>query len=120
MDHVLPAGKVFQAGTLAGNPLAVAAGTATLDELRDEPPTSMLERHGSRLEAGFREAAAARAACRSGSPGCGSMMTMFFQQGPEPVPVHGWRRASQSDTRPLRGLLLGHDRPRHLHALQPV
>ena len=36
MNHVLPAGKVFQACTLAGNPLAVAAGTATLEELRDQ------------------------------------------------------------------------------------
>jgi glutamate-1-semialdehyde 2,1-aminomutase len=97
MDHVLPAGKVFQAGTLAGNPLAVAAGTATLEELRDHPPYAQLERHGARLEAGFRAAAAA-----AGVPvwiaRVGSMMTMFFQQGPEPVPVTGWQAASQSDT----------------------
>ncbi len=38
MDHVLPAGKVFQAGTLSGNPLATAAGFATLRLLRDNPP----------------------------------------------------------------------------------
>ena len=38
MDHVLPAGKVFQAGTLSGNPLATAAGIATLKLLRDESP----------------------------------------------------------------------------------
>ena len=97
MNHVLPAGKVFQAGTLAGNPLAVAAGTATLEELRDHSPYAQLERHGSRLEAGFRAAAAA-----AGVPVCvarvGSMMTMFFQRGPEPVPVTGWQTASQSDT----------------------
>ena len=36
MDHILPAGKVFQAGTLSGNPLATAAGIATLKLLRDE------------------------------------------------------------------------------------
>ena len=97
MNHVLPAGKVFQAGTLAGNPLAVAAGTATLEELRDHSPYAQLERHGSRLEAGFRAAAAA-----AGVPvwvaRVGSMMTMFFQRGPEPVPVTGWQTASQSDT----------------------
>jgi glutamate-1-semialdehyde 2,1-aminomutase len=97
MDHVLPAGKVFQAGTLSGNPLAVAAGTATLDELRENPPYERLERHGARLEQGFREAAD-----RAGIPAWiarqGSMMTMFFQRGPQTVPVTGWKTASQSDT----------------------
>jgi glutamate-1-semialdehyde 2,1-aminomutase len=96
MDHVLPAGRVFQAGTLAGNPLAVAAGTATLETLRDEPPYGLLERHGAAVEAGFREAASA-----AGLPfwiaRVGSMMTIFFQSGPEPMPVRGWRTASLSD-----------------------
>jgi glutamate-1-semialdehyde 2,1-aminomutase len=96
MDHVLPAGKVFQAGTLAGNPLAVAAGTATLETLRDEPPYALLERHGAALEAGFRAAAEA-----AGLPvwiaRVGSMLTMFFQVGPQPMPVTGWKTASQSD-----------------------
>jgi glutamate-1-semialdehyde 2,1-aminomutase len=98
MDHVLPAGRVFQAGTLSGNPLAVAAGTATLEELREHPPYDALERHGARLESGFRDAAT-----RSGLPvwiaRVGSMMTMFFQAGPQPVPVTGWQTASQSDTK---------------------
>ncbi|MFM8495753.1 MAG: glutamate-1-semialdehyde 2,1-aminomutase, partial [Planctomycetia bacterium] len=58
MDHMLPAGKVFQAGTLSGNPRAGAAGTATLETLRDENPYPQLERLGSRLEAGFRAASA--------------------------------------------------------------
>ncbi|MFM8635201.1 MAG: glutamate-1-semialdehyde 2,1-aminomutase [Planctomycetia bacterium] len=97
MDHVLPAGRVFQAGTLSGNPLAVAAGTATLEELRDRPPYAQLERHGARLEQGFRDAAA-----EAGLPvwiaRVGSMMTMFFQKGPQPVPVTGWKTASRSDT----------------------
>jgi len=97
MDHVLPAGKVFQAGTLSGNPLAVAAGTATLDELREHPPYDQLERRGARLELSFREAAA-----RAGIPAWiarqGSMMTMFFQRGPQAVPVTGWKTASLSDT----------------------
>ena len=97
MDNVLPAGKVFQAGTLAGNPLAVAAGTATLEELRDHSPYPLLERHGARLEAGFRAAAAA-----AGVPVWiarrGSMMTMFFQQGAG-WPVVDWPTASMSDTR---------------------
>jgi glutamate-1-semialdehyde 2,1-aminomutase len=97
MDHVLPAGKVFQAGTLSGNPLAVAAGTATLEELRDRPPYAALDALGARLEAGFRTAAE-----RAGVPvwvaRVGSMMTMFFQRGPAVVPVTGWKTASASDT----------------------
>jgi glutamate-1-semialdehyde 2,1-aminomutase len=97
MDNVLPAGKVFQAGTLAGNPLAVAAGTATLEELSDHSPYPLLERHGARLEAGFRAAAAA-----AGVPVWiarrGSMMTMFFQPG-ESRPVVDWPTASMSDTK---------------------
>ena len=97
MDNVLPAGKVFQAGTLAGNPLAVAAGSATLEELRDHSPYPLLERHGARLEAGFRAAAAA-----AGVPVWiarrGSMMTMFFQQGAG-WPVVDWPTASKSDTK---------------------
>ena len=97
MDHVLPAGKVFQAGTLSGNPLAVAAGTATLEELRDHSPYAQLERHGARLEEGFR-AAAAQAGLTAWIARVGSMMTMFFQRGSQPVPVTGWKTASQSDT----------------------
>jgi glutamate-1-semialdehyde 2,1-aminomutase len=97
MDNVLPAGKVFQAGTLAGNPLAVAAGSATLEELSDHSPYPLLERHGARLEAGFRTAASA-----AGVPVWiarrGSMMTMFFQQG-ESRPVVDWPTASKSDTK---------------------
>ena len=96
MNHVLPAGKVFQAGTLAGNPLAVAAGTATIEQLRDDPPYELLERHGAALEAGFR-AAAGRAGQTAWLSRVGSMMTMFFQRGPEPMPVRGWQTASQSD-----------------------
>ena len=57
MNHVLPAGPVFQAGTLSGNPLATAAGIATLKVLRDEPPYERLERLGARLEAGLSAAA---------------------------------------------------------------
>lgn len=97
MDNVLPAGKVFQAGTLAGNPLAVAAGTATLEELSDHSPYPLLERHGARLEAGFRAAAAA-AGATVWIARRGSMMTMFFQPG-ESRPVVDWPTASMSDTK---------------------
>ncbi len=43
MDNVMPAGKVYQAGTLAGNPLATAAGTKTLELLVKNPPYNRLE-----------------------------------------------------------------------------
>src|SRR6516162_4541154 len=60
MRHVLPAGPVFQAGTLSGNPVAMAAGLATLEELRDRPPYAELDRLTAKLCDGL--AAAARAA----------------------------------------------------------
>lgn len=93
MDHVLPAGKVFQAGTLSGNPLATAAGIATLRELRDRPPYAQLEILSQRLAEGL-----AGAAARAGIAACvqrvGSMLTLFFQAGP----IRDWPSASRSDT----------------------
>lgn len=93
MDHVLPAGRVFQAGTLSGNPLATAAGIATLRLLRDDPPYARLERLGARLELGLH-----RAAEQAGIPHhvarIGSMMTFFFNS----CPVTDWDVASRSDT----------------------
>ncbi len=44
MKKVMPAGPVFQAGTLSGNPVAMAAGIATLSELKANPPYARLER----------------------------------------------------------------------------
>jgi len=93
MDHVLPAGRVFQAGTLSGNPLATAAGCAMLRALRDDPPYDRLERLGARLEAGLREASQ-----QAGIPHqlarVGSMMTLFFTA----EPVTDWPTASRCDT----------------------
>src|SRR5437870_800725 len=57
MKQVMPAGPVFQAGTLSGNPLAMAAGIATLQELRDHPPYARLEKLGAQLAAGLSEIA---------------------------------------------------------------
>src|SRR5262249_21633519 len=54
---VMPAGPVFRAGTLSGNPLAMAAGIATLEELRDHPPYDRLERLGASLAEGLHQAA---------------------------------------------------------------
>ena len=93
MDRVLPAGRVFQAGTLSGNPLATAAGIATLRLLRDDPPYARLERLGARLELGLHQAAE-----QAGIPHhiarVGSMMTFFFND----CLVTYWDVASRSDT----------------------
>ena len=93
MDHVLPAGKVFQAGTLSGNPLATAAGIATLEVLRDTNPYPRLEEVSARLADGLR-----RAADSAGAVCCltrlGSMMTLFFAAGE----VTDWASASRCDT----------------------
>src|SRR5207249_7429550 len=59
MRKVMPAGPVFQAGTLSGNPLAMAAGLATLQELREHPPYARLEQLSRKLAEGFDQAAAA-------------------------------------------------------------
>src|SRR5262249_46786402 len=57
MKRILPAGPVFQAGTLSGNPLAMAAGIATLQELRDHPPYARLDQLGKTLAEGLAQAA---------------------------------------------------------------
>ncbi len=93
MCNVLPEGKVFQAGTLSGNPLATAAGATTLRTLRDDPPYEKLEALASQLETGLREAATA-----AGVPHqlarVGSMLTLFFAD----EPVTGWQSAAKCDT----------------------
>ncbi len=93
MSHVLPAGSVFQAGTLSGNPLATAAGIATLKSLRDGRAYEQLQHASERLARGLLEAAqAAGAECSVAR--CGSMMTLFFSA----TPVTDWTTASQADT----------------------
>jgi glutamate-1-semialdehyde 2,1-aminomutase len=77
MDRVAPAGPVYQAGTLSGNPLAVAAGLATLQRLQTENPFDKLESLGARLERGVRDAAkGASVSLRINR--AGSMFTIFF------------------------------------------
>jgi glutamate-1-semialdehyde 2,1-aminomutase len=78
MEQVAPAGPVYQAGTLSGSPLAMAAGCAVLDVLAANPSLyADLERLGDRLERGFTEAAAgAEVRCVVGR--VGSMVTPFL------------------------------------------
>jgi glutamate-1-semialdehyde 2,1-aminomutase len=75
MAHIAPAGGVYQAGTLSGNPLAAAAGLATLEELVRNPPYDRLERISARLEAELRAALEGRGACVQR---VGSLLTVFF------------------------------------------
>jgi glutamate-1-semialdehyde 2,1-aminomutase len=93
MDHMLPAGKVFQAGTLSGNPLATAAGCAMLRALRDDPPYERLERMSARLEQGLAKAASA-AGLEHQLARIGSMLTLFFA----PQRITDWPSASRCDT----------------------
>jgi glutamate-1-semialdehyde 2,1-aminomutase len=94
MSKVMPAGPVFQAGTLSGNPLAMAAGLATLGELKENPPYARLEQLGRLIEDGLR-----RAARETGVPHhfarVGSMWTLFFSA----EPVTDYDAAKKSDTR---------------------
>jgi glutamate-1-semialdehyde 2,1-aminomutase len=93
MERVAPAGDIYQAGTLSGNPLAMAAGVATLAQLRDGAVYQTLEELGAQLEAGL-----AAAAAETGVPVAlqrvGSMMTMFFTPGE----VTDFASAKTSDT----------------------
>jgi glutamate-1-semialdehyde 2,1-aminomutase len=76
---VAPAGPVYQAGTLSGHPLAMAAGAATLRLLTPDRYEA-LEAVGARLEAGLRDAAAA-AGTPAGITRVGSLLTVFFRDG---------------------------------------
>jgi glutamate-1-semialdehyde 2,1-aminomutase len=95
MDMVAPLGPVYQAGTLSGNPLAMAAGLATLRYLRSHKSTlyNSLELLSARLVEGVVEAArdAGVSICCNR---VGSMFTWFFTAGP----VTDWTSAAKSDT----------------------
>src|SRR6185369_11547076 len=93
MDRVAPAGPIYQAGTLSGNPLAVAAGLASLRRLQSEKPFDRLEALGSRLERGLVDAAA-KARVDVQVNRAGSMFTLFFTN----KPVFDFDTAKTSDT----------------------
>ncbi len=94
MRKVMPAGPVFQAGTLSGNPVAMAAGIATLQELQANPPYSRLDQLGATLEAGIR-AAATEAGLPFQFNRIGSMWTPFFTS----TPVTDYDTAKTCDTK---------------------
>ncbi len=79
MQMVAPAGPMYQAGTLAGNPLAMSAGIATLDLIREQKVWQEMERRGCELDAGI-EAAAKKAGVPIQQTRVGTMRTTFFSE----------------------------------------
>jgi glutamate-1-semialdehyde 2,1-aminomutase len=92
MRQVAPQGPVYQAGTLSGNPLAMAAGIATLTEISRPGFYKSLNEVSGRLINGL-EAAAAKAGVPLAAARVGSMLGIFFTEGP----VHNLQEAKRSD-----------------------
>jgi glutamate-1-semialdehyde 2,1-aminomutase len=105
MEMIAPLGPVYQAGTLSGNPLAMAAGLATLRELKNHPEIyRQLEQRTAALAQGVVDAAGKKGVTLCAQR-VGSMLTWFFQSGP----VADWDAAAKSDTQAFakfhRGML---------------
>ena len=102
MDLLAPLGPVYQAGTLSGNPLAMAAGIATLEELEASGAYARLEELGAALQAGLTDAARA-----AGVPvqfnRCGSMFCAYFAG----QPVHNLADALKSDRQRFKNYFHG-------------
>ena len=114
MERVAPAGDVYQAGTLSGNPLAVAAGLATLRAARRAPPTRGSRELTERLAAGLREAAGDRPVqVVARARAC---VTVFFSA----EPVRDFAGASACDLDAYGALLPGAARARRLPAAVAV
>ncbi|MCI7725694.1 MAG: glutamate-1-semialdehyde 2,1-aminomutase [Clostridiales bacterium] len=101
MEQVAPLGPVYQAGTLSGNPVAMAAGLAQLRILKSTPEIyENLERRGAMLEKGLKEAL-------SGIPAqvnrVGSLLTVFFTENP----VNSYEAARSSNLEQFRRWYLG-------------
>jgi glutamate-1-semialdehyde 2,1-aminomutase len=94
MDMIAPLGPVYQAGTLSGNPLAMAAGIAMLRELKARPGIyQQLEKRSAALVNGVLAAAKNKGVPLTANR-VGSMFTWFFQPGE----VRDWDTAAKSDT----------------------
>lgn len=92
MEHIAPAGPIYQAGTLSGNPLAMTAGLVTLRRLRDPSIYDQLERSTKRLCDGM-SSAAQDAGVQTVTNRVGSMWTTFFNG----ALVTDWASANRSD-----------------------
>lgn len=93
MEQIAPAGPIYQAGTLSGNPLAMAAGIATLKILMREGTYEKLEKSSSRLGEGLKKVAE-EAGVETSHNRVGSMLSMFFRGGV----VDDYGSAKRSDT----------------------
>lgn len=93
MDWVAPKGPVYQAGTLSGNPAAVAAGIATLEGLSHISRYEQLEQRSAELQAGLEEALA-ESKITGRVQRVGSMMTLFFNDG---SPLHDFEDVQKAD-----------------------
>jgi glutamate-1-semialdehyde 2,1-aminomutase len=94
MNNVAPMGPVYQAGTLAGNPLAMSAGIATLKELSKPGLYERLEVLAGKLVAGLRQAAAGCGVAAQVNS-MGSLSTIFFAHSP----VNNYTDAKRADTK---------------------
>jgi glutamate-1-semialdehyde 2,1-aminomutase len=93
MHCISPLGPVYQAGTLSGNPLAMACGLATLRVLKETDPYPQLERETQQLAQGLSQAAQSAGIANTVAH-VGSMFTLFFHD----QPVTNYSIASQCDT----------------------
>jgi glutamate-1-semialdehyde 2,1-aminomutase len=93
MSRLAPAGPVYQAGTLAGNPLVMAAGIATLDVLATGEPYERAEQLARHLANGL-NAAMTRSGIAASLTRVGSMLTLFFRS----AAPHDYAAARESDT----------------------
>jgi glutamate-1-semialdehyde 2,1-aminomutase len=92
MHNIAPAGSIYQAGTLSGNPLAMTAGLLTLRRLRDHKIYELLEERSAKLCEGLSQAAG-EAGIKTVTNRVGSMWTSFFAE----QPVTNWATANQSN-----------------------
>jgi glutamate-1-semialdehyde 2,1-aminomutase len=92
MNHVAPAGPIYQAGTLSGNPLSMTAGLVTLRRLRDKSVYERLENASRKLCEGL-AASASEAGIKTETNRVGSMWTSFFTD----EPVTNWETANRSN-----------------------
>lgn len=99
MEYLAPLGPVYQAGTLSGNPLAMAAGLTALRTLEAENPFPRLDAMGRRLAEGLREAAAQKGLPLQ-VPQVGSMFALFFADSP----VHNFDEVMSSETHHFKKL----------------
>ncbi|MCL5050598.1 MAG: glutamate-1-semialdehyde 2,1-aminomutase [Firmicutes bacterium] len=99
MDHIAPTGPVYQAGTLSGNPVAMAAGLAALTTLQDHSLYTVMEARVSQLMQGFQQAAA-----EAGVPLCvnyvGGMFGFFFTEAKE---VTSFAQATECNMAQFKG-----------------